>query len=197
MSDKLTIKQERYAQGLFAGLSQREAYKQAYDCENMMDKTIDEDACRLAADSKVIARIDELNNELKLRNMVTVERILAEYAKIGYADIKDFLRYETEKTQIDTDDQGNPVFGYKQIVETLPSVEVDGTLISEVSINKDGTFKFKLHDKMAALEKMGKHLKMFTDNIEVRDNRDQAYSTAELEQKIKELTGVDKCQLPE
>ena len=38
MADKLTIKQERYVQGLFAGLSQREAYMQAYNAEKMQDK---------------------------------------------------------------------------------------------------------------------------------------------------------------
>jgi phage terminase small subunit len=57
MSDKLTIKQEKFAQGLFAGLSQREAYKQAFNCDKMTDKTIDEAACRLADNSKVTARI--------------------------------------------------------------------------------------------------------------------------------------------
>ena len=48
MAGKLTVKQEKYVQGLFAGLSQREAYKQAYNCENMTDKTIDEKACKLS-----------------------------------------------------------------------------------------------------------------------------------------------------
>jgi phage terminase small subunit len=76
MSDKLTIKQEKYAQGLFAGLSQREAYKQAYDAENMTDKQIDEEACKLANSPKVAQRIKELTDELKNRNMVTVEWVV-------------------------------------------------------------------------------------------------------------------------
>jgi len=166
----LTPKQERYAQGLFTGLSQREAYKQAYDAEGMTDKSIDEEACRLAADLKVASRIDELTNELKLRNMVTAERVLTEYAKIGFVDIKDYLQYETIKTKIDEDENGEPIYGYKQIVDAKPSSEVDGSLISEVSIGKDGTFKFKLHDKLNALEKMSKHLGMFTDKSEVNIN---------------------------
>ena len=40
--DKLTIEQERYVQGLFAGLSRIEAYKQSHNCESMTDKTTDE-----------------------------------------------------------------------------------------------------------------------------------------------------------
>jgi len=167
MAQRLTTKQERYVQGLFAGLSQREAYKKAYDCENMSDKTIDEAACRAAADSKIIARLSELEDELKYRNMATIERVLSEYAKIGFADIKDFLAFRTEKTVVDHDDQGKPIYDYKQIVDTKPSDEIDGSLINEVSISKDGTFKFKLHDKKAALDMIGKHLGMFTDKVEL------------------------------
>jgi phage terminase small subunit len=165
--DKLTIKQEKYVQGLFAGLSQREAYKQAYNCENMTDKSIDELACKLANDTKIVSRLKELTDELKSRNMVTVEKVLAELAKVGFADIKDYLEFGTEKTLIGYDEDGNEVYGYKQVVKAKPSVEVDGSLISEVSISQKGVFSFKLHDKMAALDKMGKHLGMFTDKTEL------------------------------
>jgi phage terminase small subunit len=168
MADKLTIKQEKYAQGLFAGLSQREAYKQAYNCENMKDKSIDEKACVLANDVKVRSRIDELTNELKQCNIVTVEKVLAELSKIGFADIKQYLVYKTAKTVVDHDEKtGDPIIDYKQIVDVIDSDSVDGSVIQEISISKDGTFKFKLHDKMAALEKMGKHLGMFTDKMEL------------------------------
>lgn len=159
----LTVKQEKFVQGLFSGLSQREAYKQAFNTEKMLAKTIDEAACKLAKTSKIATRLSELTNELKDRNMVTAEKVLAELAKIGFADIKQFLRYGTEKVRVGTDDEGNPVFRYNQVVDAKSSDEVDGTLVSEVIISKDGTFKFKLHDKMAALDKMGKHLGLFSD----------------------------------
>jgi phage terminase small subunit len=58
----------------------------------MTDKTIDEKACLLAKDDKVMARLKELTNELKERNMVTVERVLAELAKVGYANGTDFAQ---------------------------------------------------------------------------------------------------------
>jgi phage terminase small subunit len=186
---KLTIKQEKYVQGLFAGLSQREAYKEAFNCSNMADKTIDENACRLANDSKVVARIEELTNELKDRNMVTVERVLSELAKVGFADIKDYLEFGTEKTLTGYDEDGNEVYGYKQVVKAKPSVEVDGSLISEVSISQKGVFSFKLHDKMAALDKMGKHLGMFTDKIDIgnKDNKPFEVITAEDKQLLERV----------
>jgi hypothetical protein len=82
-NDKLTIKQERYAQGLFAGLSQREAYKQAYSTKNMTDKTIDEEACRIANDYKVSARIKELTDIVTERSIWTVEEILKDIKAIA------------------------------------------------------------------------------------------------------------------
>jgi len=167
---KLTPRQEKFVQGLFTGLTQRKAYKEAYNCEHWLDKTVDERACVLAKNDKINTRLLELQNEIKERNMVTVERILAEYAKIGFSDIKDFLEYRTEKTQLDeveVDENGKTtMYKYKIVVEAKDSKDIDGTVVSEISLSKDGTFKFKLHDKLNALEKMGKTLGMFTEKIE-------------------------------
>lgn len=57
MSEKLTPKQEKFAQGIAAGMAQVDAYRAAFDCSNSKDKTAHEGACRLAAKSKVAARI--------------------------------------------------------------------------------------------------------------------------------------------
>jgi phage terminase small subunit len=152
--DKLTIKQEKYAQGLFAGLSQREAYKQAYNCDNMSDKSIDENACRLAADIKVVSRIEELKMRLQERNMVTVENVLSELSKIAFDDIKNYLRFYP-------DADGNIK------MEIKDSETIDTRAISEVSLGKDGQFKFKQYCKDNALVQLGKHLGLFTDNIKL------------------------------
>lgn len=56
----LTYKQEQFIQGLLDGLSQIEAYKRAYNCENMSDSTISSNASRLFKNSKIIARYSRL-----------------------------------------------------------------------------------------------------------------------------------------
>jgi phage terminase small subunit len=82
--------------------------------------------------------------------------------------MKDFLEFRTAKTVVDHDRiTGEPIIDYAQILNVKDSDEVDGSLISEVSISKDGTFKFKLHDKLNALEKAGKHLGMFIEKHEL------------------------------
>lgn len=56
----LTSKQEKYVQNLVKGMSQREAYKNAYK-NNMTDKQIDEEACKLLNQNpKVNQRYKEL-----------------------------------------------------------------------------------------------------------------------------------------
>lgn len=193
MADKLTPKQEKFVQGLFSGLSQRQAFKQAYKSENMKDKTMDKKACEIAAQSNIKGRLTELQDELKNRNMVTVERVLAEYAKIGFADIKDFIEYKTVKTVVDTEDNGELIIDYKMVVDAKDSSEIDGTLINEVSIGKDGTFKLKLHDKLNALEKMGKTLGMFIERVEANNKNENVnqdismFAPEERKKRIQEL----------
>lgn len=70
----LTTKQEIFVQRLIEGYSQREAYKFAYDCENMKDETIDTRASRLLKECKVSTRYEELKNELKQKMFYTIEK---------------------------------------------------------------------------------------------------------------------------
>ena len=61
----LTIKEEIFVQRRIEGYSQTEAYRFAYNCENMKDKTITEKASKLMARDNVRARYEELLEEHK------------------------------------------------------------------------------------------------------------------------------------
>lgn len=83
-NDKLTPKQETYCQERFVNkLSQRQAYKKAYDTKNMADKTIDEKACLLESNDKVVARRDELNNTVLNKNLVTKEYVVSALMEVA------------------------------------------------------------------------------------------------------------------
>lgn len=172
---KLTDNQERFVQELIKGKSQREAYRIAYSKCKATDKTVDEYACRLLHNSKVIARYNELHDRLikeaEDECIVTAKEVLRELKRVGFADIKDFLSFRTEKTVVGYDkDSGEPIFDYAPVIELIDSNNVDGKAVQEVSLSAKGTFSFKLHDKMAALDKLGKYLGMFTDKVEVKGN---------------------------
>ena len=72
----LTAKQEKFVRNLIKGMSQREAYKNSYDAENMTDKSIDEEACRLFKDSKVSSRYKELQDRLEDATIMTAKERL-------------------------------------------------------------------------------------------------------------------------
>lgn len=72
----LTPKQEKFVRNLIKGMSQREAYKNSYDAENMTDKSIDEEACRLFKDSKVSSRYKELQDRLEDATIMTAKERL-------------------------------------------------------------------------------------------------------------------------
>jgi phage terminase small subunit len=176
MSDKLTIKQEKFAQGLFSGLSQREAYKQAYNAEKMKDNTIDRMAYDLVNNRKITARIQELTDELKERNMITVEKVLAELAIIGFSNTTDFIKVEEreyivgyEKGEDGQDDKTKPVKQVGKGVNIYDMNQVDKSKLPALAGIKQGAngIEIKLHDKVKALELIGDHLGMFTKKLEM------------------------------
>lgn len=64
----LTVKQEAFSQGLASGLSNADAYRQAYDTSGMKPGTIHNEACKLAAHPNVSVRVDQLIREKQARN---------------------------------------------------------------------------------------------------------------------------------
>ena len=79
MSDELTQKQEAACQAYIeCGGNQSEAYRQAYNAENMAAKTIWETASTLFALPKVAKRVLELQEEHKDRHNVTVDSLVKE-----------------------------------------------------------------------------------------------------------------------
>jgi hypothetical protein len=97
MDKPLTVKQERFTQGLFKGLSQRKAYKQVFDCKDMSDPVIDNKASILANKGEVRVRLKNLQDAVAETNMWDRKRSLD--ALIGL--------YEKAETNIDrTDESG-------------------------------------------------------------------------------------------
>jgi phage terminase small subunit len=101
------------------------------------------------------------------RTKVTADKVVAELGKIAFTDIRKAVRWG--KSPIDTKSENADPNGLGMFpVELVPSEEVDdetAAAISEVSLTQAGV-KIKMHDKQGALDKLGKHLGMFTDKIE-------------------------------
>ena len=101
MLAKLTAKQEKYVQGLISGLSQREAYRQAYPNTRMKDKTIDEEASKMMNIPKISTRYKELMNEHKQKALWTREKAVEELLFI-----LDFSKKEIKELGLEASNKG-------------------------------------------------------------------------------------------
>lgn len=120
--NELTPKQERFIQNIVSGMSQRQAYKDAYDADNMKDETIDTEACLLFKDQKISKRYQELISKLEDATIMTAiekRRMLKEMAMDKENSITDRIK------AIDTDN--------KMAGEYITKVEAE--VNSDVSIN--------------------------------------------------------------
>lgn len=141
----LTAKQEKFVQNLVKGMSQREAYKNSYNASNMKDATIDSNACRLFADSKIIARYEQLVNATAKKTIISVQERMELLTKIAKGE--EYETYSgndgelyTSPTKVDTRmkaiDTLNKMDGvYIQKIESNSNVKIDNPY-KELSIEE-------------------------------------------------------------
>lgn len=74
----LTVKQELFCNHIVDGCTQTEAYRRAYNCENMDDKTICNEGYKLTNNRDIAARIQQLRDQLAERLLFPrIERLTA------------------------------------------------------------------------------------------------------------------------
>ena len=72
----LTAKQEKFVQNIIKGMTQADAYRDAYDTSRMTDKSIHEAASKLVNNTKVATRLEELRSTLANENIMTAKQRL-------------------------------------------------------------------------------------------------------------------------
>ena len=72
----LTAKQEAFVHNIIQGMSQADAYRSAYDCENMSDNAIYREASLLMDHPKVAQRLKELRGELAKPSIMSAQERL-------------------------------------------------------------------------------------------------------------------------
>lgn len=154
----LTPAQEKFAAGVAGGLSQAQAYRQAYPKSlRWKEESVWQRASRLAGDAKVRSRVQELAQLAAARNEVTVERVLKEMARLAFFDIRKLVNSDgTPRALHELDDDTAAA------IAGLEVVRVGNAMIGEGEV-----LKFKIADKNSALEKLAKHLQMFVERTEV------------------------------
>lgn len=93
MNEKLTPKQEKFIQNIVSGMSQREAYKNSYNAENMKDEVIDVKACELFNDGKMKVRYQELMSKLEDEAIMTAKQRMIWLSKVVNGEIQEESKY--------------------------------------------------------------------------------------------------------
>lgn len=96
----LTPKQEMFVQNLIKGMSQREAYKNAYKAK-YKDEAIDTKASLLFKTEKVQNRYKELLRRIEDKSIMTAEERQIWLTKVINADIKIKQEYDNEVKEYD------------------------------------------------------------------------------------------------
>lgn len=113
-------------------------------------------ASRLLSNVDIQAALQEAKTEREKRTGITQDKVLAELARIGFADIRKAVKWG-RAPDLPIDAEGQPV---PYPVELVPSDQVDddtAAAITEVSLTAQGV-KIKMADKRAALETLLKHM---------------------------------------
>lgn len=130
-------------------------------------KTATQAGSRLLTDVDIRAAIGVANEKRAAKAGVSAERVIAELAKIGFSDIRKLVRWRSNVTAMGADpDTDEPVMNVCNEVVLTDSHQIDDDTagaISEISQSKEGALKVKLHDKLGALDKLGKHLGLFAE----------------------------------
>jgi phage terminase small subunit len=174
--EELTKKELIFIDELIKDKTQRQAYLIAYPHTIKWKKeTIDNKASKLFNRDEIKARYlairERLKQEAEEESIIDAKEILREYKKIAFADIKDFLEFGTETNMVEIS-KDVKVPEYTQVIKMKDSKEVDGTLINEISIGRTGTFKFKLHDKLRALNKLAQYVRLIRPEDEDEEEID-------------------------
>ena len=74
----LTPKQENFCLAYLETGNATEAYRRAYDAENMTSGTINVKACELLGNDKIAVRVAELREPVMQRHNVTIDSLIAE-----------------------------------------------------------------------------------------------------------------------
>lgn len=135
---------EQFAQEYMVDLNATAAYRRTYPKAGA--KSAEAAGPRLLGKVRVAARIAALQEERIARTQISADRVIAELARLGFSDMRDFTEWGPSGVTLKdsstlTEDQARCV-----------------AEVSETTGEKSGSLRFKLHDKLGALVKLGQHL---------------------------------------
>ncbi len=105
--------------------------------------------------SQVQASIKKALEERQKRTEITQDQVVIELAKIAFGSTRDVMEWGPGGVQL------------RPSSELTPDQASMVAEVSETTSQNGGSLRLKTHDKVKALELLGKHLGMFTDRLKL------------------------------
>lgn len=140
---------------------------------------------RLLRNAKVVEEVKRLKGELRKGLFIDAMDVLEKYVQIAFADITDYVEFGRERVQLIgafgpvTDKDDKPVMIDQDFVRFKENDEVDGTIVTEIKMGKDGA-SIKLADKMRALDFLAKHFDLLNERERKQLEIEKAKASLEL-----------------
>lgn len=141
MAQGLTVKQEKFCNKYLECGNASEAYRFAYDAENMKYETIKRKACALLENPRVKPRISKL--QAKTERKAEIKRM-------------DVVRLLSDAIMADVTDYVDPI-GNVKVMDIRDMPIENRRLIEKIEATKDGV-KITLMSKTSAIERLSKML---------------------------------------
>lgn len=143
---------------------------------------VDTAGWRLLQSKKIVDEINRRKEEQRRRNELLEDEVLQEMSKIAFVDITDVVDFTGSRLDVrDLSEIPEHVRPAIKKVVCTPGLHGDKVTI-------------ELHDKMAALDKLGKYLSMWSDTLKVEGGdkplqHEHRVAPSLLEDRIKALRG--------
>lgn len=179
----MTEKQKRFCDEYLIDLNATQAAIRA----GYNEKTAYSMGQRLLKKVEIQNEIQHLKDERSERTEITQDMVVNELAAIAFADATDFVQVVKKPF---TNDAGEEVMlPDVEITETNRLTPLQKKAIAGIKQGRNG-IELKLNDKTRALELLGKHLGMFTDNVQINGNLNNPFEGMTTEE-LKKLVDDD------
>lgn len=180
----LTPKQKIFADEYLIDLNATRAYKVAYpNCKK--DEAAAVNGSKLLRKANILEYIQKCMNERAQRTEITQDRVLRELAKLGFFDIRRLFDGNGKPIEIaQLDDETAACVAGLEVMDVYEGTGEEKEFVGYIK-------KYKLADKLKALELIGRHLGMWNDKMqlsgEVKTNNPFAgLTTEELKKMIRD-----------
>lgn len=160
----LTDKQRLFCIYYVRCFNAAKAYQKAYGVSYATAKSA---GYRMLTNVRVKEEIMNLKSDRMNRELLTADDIFQKYIDIAFADMNDYLEWREEDVPVITafgllkDEKGNVITRKTNVLHFKDSNDVDGTIVSEVTMGNKPTVK--LADRLKALNWLADHMDLATE----------------------------------